>query len=83
MDLNYPVIGYCKTKGGAYVPILDIHLMSDEEERQEANRQAVKHYIRQNGRTPHNIAAAHEWKDKYIAEQLGKMEVQNDEIPQI
>lgn len=65
---NYPVIGYCKTGSGAYVPILDIPMMSDEEWNIGAKRNAVSNYINHFHRTPPNIATAQKWQQQLIDE---------------
>ena len=64
--MAYPVIGTAKMKNGQEVPLVDIPMMSDETWNHLARRQAVKHFIRVNGKAPENAAQALQWQREYL-----------------
>lgn len=65
--MNYPVIGRVKLKSGQIFPLVDIPMMSDERWEELAREQAVKNYIRENKREPHNVEEALEWQHRWIS----------------
>lgn len=64
--MNYEVIGQVEMKNGNKVPLLDIPMMSDERWNELAERQAIKNYIRENGKEPESVEAAFKWQHQWV-----------------
>lgn len=64
--MNYEVIGQVERKNGDKVPLLDIPMMSDERWNELAEQQAIKNYIRENGKEPENAEVAFKWQREWV-----------------
>ena len=64
--MNYEVIGQVEMKNGDKVPLLDIPMMSDERWNELAEQQAIKNYIRENGKEPGSVESALKWQREWI-----------------
>ena len=64
--MNYEVIGQVEMKNGDKVPLFDIPMMSDERQNELAEQQAIKNYIRENGKEPGSVESALKWQREWI-----------------
>ena len=66
--MNYEVVRQVKMKNGDNVPLLNIPMMSDDQWNELAERQAIKNYIRVNGKEPESVEDAFKWQRQWVRE---------------
>ena len=70
---DYKVIGEVESKTlGCNIPLVDLRLMSNEEERHLAEQNAVENYHRIFGWEPENVKTAVQWQIRHIDEMTRK-----------
>ena len=67
MILGYPVIGEFKIRENVSLPLVDIPMMPDEEWKRLSAAQAIKNFIRENGREPEDAEEAFQWQYEWIS----------------
>lgn len=67
MILGYPVIGEFKIRDNVSLPLVDIPMMLDEEWKRLSAAQAIKNFIRENGREPEDAEEAFQWQYEWIS----------------
>ena len=73
--MNNKVIGTVKTRSGVDVPLLDIHMMSDEHWQELARENAVHNFRRAKGREPASVEEAVKWQRERVAMREAGIEV--------
>ena len=68
--MNYEVIRQVEMKNGDSVPLLNIPMMSDARWNELAEQQAIKNYIRENGKEPESVKAAFDWQRQWVRESI-------------
>lgn len=64
--MNYEVVRQVKMKNGDNVPLLNIPMMSDNQWNKLAERQAIRNYIRENGKEPECVEDAFKWQRQWV-----------------